>query len=66
MPTAKGGQHFTQVYFLAYRGFGDEGKEKRWLHKEIDHTGNGLHVGQDLRLLFYMIETCLFCLFLRD
>jgi hypothetical protein len=29
-----------QGYFLAYRGFGDEGKEKRWLDKEIDHIGN--------------------------
>ena len=31
-------------YFLAYRGFGDEGKEKRWLDKEIDHIGNGFAI----------------------
>jgi hypothetical protein len=44
LPTARGGRHFTQGYFLAYRGFGDEGKEKGWLDKEIDHIGNGFPI----------------------
>lgn len=40
----RGGRHSTRGYFLAYRGFGDEGKEKRWLDKEIDHIGNGFAI----------------------
>ena len=44
LPTGRGGRHSTQGYFLAYRGFGDGGKKRRWLDEEIDHIGNGFAI----------------------